>query len=139
MRRKAIITPDAPLALGSYSQAIEAGEFLEVSGQVGLNTENKLVGDTAAEQTWQIMENIRAILGAAACNFGDVVKTDIFLTDANDFYAVNEIYEGFLTAPYPARACVVVSEIPLPGAKVEISVRALAAEQPPIPVMNESC
>ena len=120
MGKKAIETVAAPKAIGPYSQAIEAGGFLYVSGQVPLNPETgKLAGEGIEEQTRQVLANLGAIIGAAGAGFDDVVKTTIFLTDLSHFAKVNEIYGGSFKPPFPARATIQVSALPL-GAKVEI-------------------
>ncbi|HJZ42736.1 MAG TPA: Rid family detoxifying hydrolase, partial [Hyphomicrobiaceae bacterium] len=101
MRKKAISTPKAK-AIGPYSTAVEAGDFVFVSGQIALNSATgKLVeGDTAA-QAKQSLENLKTILEAAGLTFADVVKTTIFLTSMGDFAAVNEVYKAYVAEPYP--------------------------------------
>lgn len=126
--RRAISTEKAPAAVGSYSQAIEVGRLLEISGQVALTPEGRLLNDGSIEaETEQVMRNLQAILGAAALSFSDVVKARIYLTDVSNFATVNTVYGSFLEEPYPARACVGVKELPL-GARVEIEMTAVKAE-----------
>lgn len=127
MERKVVTSPDAPAAIGPYSQAIRAGNMLFCSGQIPLDpTTGAMVGgDSVVEQAEQVMKNIGAVLSAGGCGFGDVVKATIYLTDLQDFAKVNAVYGRFFEglAP-PARACVEVSALPK-GALVEIDAIAL--------------
>jgi len=129
MDRKAIATERAPGAIGPYSQAIVAGDFVFCSGQIALDPHTgEMVGDDDVRaQTRQVMANLGAVVEAAGSSLHRVLKTTIFLTDLADFAAVNEVYAGFFagSAP-PARATVQVSALPR-GARVEIeAVAALA-------------
>jgi 2-iminobutanoate/2-iminopropanoate deaminase len=126
--RQAVITPSAPAAIGPYSQAIRAGSLLFVSGQVPIDpaTGQIVAGDIAA-QTHRVFRNISEILKAAGATFDHVVRTTVFLTDMNDFSAMNEVYGAYFTAPAPARATVQVSRLPK-DARIEIDVIA-AMEQ----------
>jgi 2-iminobutanoate/2-iminopropanoate deaminase len=112
---KAIQTQAAPAAIGPYSQAIEvrAGRMLFLSGQIALDpaTGQVVPGDVRA-QTDRVMRNLQAVLQAAGGELGQLVKTTIFLRDLEDFAAVNEVYAGFLQAPFPARATVQVARLP---------------------------
>jgi 2-iminobutanoate/2-iminopropanoate deaminase len=124
MPNRTVSTDKAPKAIGPYSQAIAAGDLIFVSGQIPLDpqTQQMVQGDVRT-QTERVMENLSAILSAAGVGFGDVVKASIFLTDLNDFAAVNEIYgKRFPSAP-PARSTVQVAALPT-GARVEIDVIA---------------
>lgn len=117
---KQISTPNAPAAIGPYSQAIAHGDFLFVSGQIPLNpVSGEIEGSTAAEQIAVCISNIRAIAEAAGTTLQKTVKTTLLLTDLGDFAAVNEVYSKFFTAPFPARACYQVVALPK-GAKVEV-------------------
>ena len=121
---KVITTPKAPAAIGPYSQAIKAGKFVFLSGQIPLDpTTGVLVGDTAEEQARQVFRNISEVLAAAGLSMKNVVKTTVFLTDLADFGKVNEIYASCFEEPYPARSCVEVSGLPK-GAKIECEVIA---------------
>ena len=124
MTRTTIKTSDAPGAVGPYVQAVRAGSLLFVSGQVALDpaTGTLVTGDIRAE-TRQVMENIRALLGAAGLEFSGVVRTTVFLADMNDFAAMNDVYGTYFREPYPARATVQVSRLPR-DARVEIDVIA---------------
>jgi reactive intermediate/imine deaminase len=118
---KAVIsTPDAPEALGPYSQAVKVGNTAYLSGQIPLNPETMTVveGDISA-QARQVFLNLQAVATAAGGNFSNVVKVNISLTDLEDFKAVNEVMMEFFTAPYPARACVQVAALPL-GVAIEV-------------------
>lgn len=119
-----IVCSDAPAAIGPYSQAVRAGNFIFVSGQIPLDpATGQVTGRDAAEQAARVMENITAILRQAGAAWGDVVKTTIYLLDMADFGAVNEVYGRYLADPPPARACVGVSALPR-GVRVEIEVAA---------------
>jgi 2-iminobutanoate/2-iminopropanoate deaminase len=121
----AIATKDAPAAIGPYAQAVRAGEFVFLSGQIPLDpaTGQIVAGDVKA-QTERVMQNLGAVLAAAGCGFGDVVKTTIYLIDLASFASVNETYGRFFTAPYRhARATVQVAALPR-GALVEIDAIA---------------
>ena len=120
-----IETNQAPEAIGPYSQAIETGNTLYISGQIPLVPETMLFNsDDVALQTEQCLKNLLAILTAASYSFNDVVKCTIFLIDMNDFNAVNDIYAHFFNTHQPARACVEVSRLPR-DAKVEIEAIAV--------------
>jgi len=124
MSKQIVVTSNAPAAVGPYSQAILAGGFLFVSGQIALDPANgKRIEGSPVEQTRLIMRNIGAILKQAGASYIDVVKCDIFVTDLGQFKAINEVYAKFFEAEPPARATVEVSALPL-GADVEISAIA---------------
>lgn len=124
MKQK-ISTNKAPAAIGPYSQAVLAGDFLYVSGQLPLDpVSGAMAGDTAAEQAEQSIRNLSAILEAAGMTLDDVVKTTVLLADIADFAAVNEVYaKHFTGAVLPARAAFAVRDLPK-GAKVEIELVA---------------
>ena len=109
---KEIHTENAPAAIGPYSQAIKAGDFIYVSGQIGVDPTNGEVVDGIESQTQQVLKNIQAILTEAGTDFSKVVKFTIYLASMNDFGIVNEIYGSYLNKPYPARATVEVSRLP---------------------------
>jgi 2-iminobutanoate/2-iminopropanoate deaminase len=113
MGRKIIKTTDAPQAIGPYSQAVEAGGFVFVSGQIPIDpkTGNVVQADIKG-QTKQVMDNARAILMAAGCNMARVVKVTIYIKNMNDFASVNEVYGGYFPVDPPARATVEVSRLP---------------------------
>lgn len=121
----AISTKHAPAAIGPYSQAIVSGDLVFLSGQIPLDPETgELVSGTIEHETERVLDNMRAVLEAAGCTFGDVVKTTIFLTDLGDFAAVNATYaKRFDGKAPPARATVQVSALPK-GARVEIEAVA---------------
>ena len=124
MEKKIINTPKAPAPIGPYSQAVQAGAFLFLSGQVAINpsTGNVEAADIASE-TRQVMENIQAVLSEAGYSFGHIVKTTIFLSDMSLFGAVNEVYGSYFTANFPARETVAVKGLPK-NVNVEISMTA---------------
>ena len=109
---KDIKTDKAPAAIGPYSQAIQAGDFLYVSGQIPINPESGEVVEGIEKQTEQVLNNLKAILTEAGTDFSKVVKFTIFLKDMETFGTVNEIYGSFLEKPYPARATVEVARLP---------------------------
>ncbi|EKE01356.1 MAG: hypothetical protein ACD_21C00154G0001 [uncultured bacterium] len=117
---KSINTKQAPVAIGPYSQAVQIGNMVFVSGQIPLDptTQTLTVGGVAS-QTQQVLQNIQAIVMAAGGQLSQIVKTTIYLTDLAAFAAVNEVYGQFFTEPYPARATVQVAALPK-GAQIEI-------------------
>lgn len=120
--RQAITTPNAPAAIGPYSQAIKAGNLLFLSGQIPLDPQTgNLVEGGIEAQTQQVFRNIGAILEAAGATFEHVVSVGVFLADMNDFAKVNEIYGTYFSAPFPARATVQVARLPK-DCRVEIQV-----------------
>jgi len=122
--RKTISTAKAPAAAGPYSQAVSAGGFLFISGQLGIVPDTKnLVSGSAEDQTRQAMINIGAILEQAGLGYADIVKTVIMVTDINDFAAINQIYASFFTGNYPARVFFQAAALPL-KARVEIEATA---------------
>jgi 2-iminobutanoate/2-iminopropanoate deaminase len=122
--KKPISTDQAPVAIGPYSQAVEAGDFIYTSGQLGLNPITGEFGADVQEQTRLSLSNVKAILEAAGTSMDKVVKTTVFLKDMNDFVPVNEVYSTFFEQPYPARSAVEVARLPK-DALVEIEVIAL--------------
>lgn len=124
MSKKVVTTEKAPQAIGPYSQGIQAGPFVFISGQIALDpaTGELISGDVQAH-TERIMENIKAILEAANLSLEAIVKCSIFLQDMSDFAAVNEVYGSYFGDKPPARATVAVSTLPK-GAPVEIDAIA---------------
>lgn len=122
--KRIINTPKAPAAIGPYSQAVETGNMLFVSGQIPLNPETmKVVEGGIAEQTEQVLENIGAILSEAGYSYQDVVKSTCLLSDMANFKAMNEVYAKFYGENSPARAAFAVKELPL-GVLIEIETIA---------------
>jgi 2-iminobutanoate/2-iminopropanoate deaminase len=123
--REAISTPAAPQAVGPYSQAIRAGSFVFVSGQIPIDpaTGQVIAGDVAA-QTRRVMQNIGEILKAAGSSFEQVVRTTVYLADLAEFSAMNEVYAEFFRPPAPARSTIQAARLPR-DAKLEIDVIAL--------------
>lgn len=109
---KEIYSENAPAAIGPYSQAIQAGDFIYVSGQIGMDPQNGEVVEGLENQTKQVLENLKAILTEAGTDFSQVVKFTIYLKSMDTFATVNEIYGSYLEKPYPARATVEVSRLP---------------------------
>jgi len=119
-------TENAPAAIGPYSQAIKAGGFIFVSGQIPIDPQTgEFVSGGVAEQTEQVLQNLSAILEASGTRLDQVVKTTVFLADMSDFSAMNEVYGRFFTSKPPARATVAAAGLPR-NAKVEIECVALA-------------
>ena len=119
-----VATSDAPQAIGPYSQAIDAGAVLFVSGQIPAGPDGALVSGGVPAQTERCLKNIEAILKAAGLSLADVVKTTVFMTDLGQFSAMNEVYARHFIAPHPARATVQVSALPK-GAAIEIEAVAV--------------
>jgi 2-iminobutanoate/2-iminopropanoate deaminase len=123
--KKVINTTNAPAPIGPYSQAVEAGNFLFVSGQIPANpVTGEIVSSDIKAETHQVMKNISAILSEAGLSFSNVVKTSIFLTDMQSFAQVNEVYGTYFTEQFPARETVQVAALPK-NVNVEISVIAI--------------
>lgn len=121
-----IHTEKAPAAIGPYSQAVQTGNLLFISGQIPIDpATGSFAGDDIVTQTRQSLNNVRAILDAAGYSLSDVVKTTVLLADMADFAAMNAVYAEFFTENCPARAAFAVRELPR-GAKVEIE--AIAAK-----------
>ncbi|MGD0490055.1 MAG: RidA family protein [Steroidobacteraceae bacterium] len=119
-KKRIISTADAPAAIGTYSQAVEVGSTLWVSGQIPLDPATKeLVPGGIDAQIHQVFKNLKAIVAAAGASFDDVVKVTIFLTDLSHFPLVNKIMAEYFREPYPARASVGVASLPR-GAQVEV-------------------
>ena len=116
---KVISTNNAPAAIGPYSQALDLGNLVFVSGQIPVNPATGVMPEDVRDQARQSLANLKAILAEAGLTMGDVVKTVVFLADLNDFAAVNEVYAQAFAEPFPARSCVQVAGLPK-GAKVEI-------------------
>lgn len=122
--KNVISTPNAPAALGTYSQAIVANGMVFASGQLGINpATGELPADFVGQAT-QSLKNVSAILEAAGTTFDNVVKVTVFMSDMANFAALNEVYAKFFTAPYPARSAVAVKTLPK-DALVEIEVMAV--------------
>ena len=116
---KAIATDKAPAAVGPYSQAIDCGDTVYLSGQIPLDPAAGVIVEGGIEtQARRMFENIGAVLEKAGLSYKNVVKTTVFLTDIGDFAALNKIYGEYFSEPYPARSCVEVSNLPK-GAKAE--------------------
>ena len=120
MTKKIIFTEKAPKAIGPYSQAVSAGGFTFVSGQVAINPETgDLMNASIQDQAEQVIKNLMAICEEANGSLADIVKLTIYITDMNDFAVVNETMQKYFSEPYPARATVEVSALPL-GVNVEM-------------------
>ena len=120
MTKEIIFTEDAPKAIGPYSQAVKSGGFLFVSGQIPLNpVSGDLMNSSIEDQAEQVITNLSAICKAANTNLSNIVKLTIYITDMNDFSIVNQAIENHFEAPYPARATIEVSALPL-GVNVEM-------------------
>ena len=116
---KQISTNNAPAAIGPYSQALRAGNMVFVSGQIPVNPATGEMAEGIEAQAKQALTNLQNVLAAAGLSTKNVIKTTVFLADLKDFPTVNGIYETFFEAPYPARSCVQVAELPK-GGLVEI-------------------
>lgn len=121
---KQISTDKAPAAIGPYSQALDLGNMVFVSGQIPVDPATGKMPERVEEQAVQALTNLKNVLAAAGVGMENVVKTVVFLADLADFAVVNGIYESFFKAPFPARSCVQVAAIPK-GAKLEIECIAV--------------
>ncbi len=133
--KQIIETARAPQAIGPYSQAVRAGDFVFASGQIPLDpkTGEMIAGDVAT-QTEQVLRNLKAVLEAAGTSFAQVVKTTVFLADMNDFADMNEVYGRHFTQNAPARATIEAKRLPR-DARVEIEAIALAGKEE-LPAMS---
>lgn len=121
---KAVFTPNAPAAVGPYSQAVDCGDLVFLSGQIPLVPATGLLAEGGIEgQARQMFENIKAVLAEAGMDFTNVVKTTVFMTDLGQFATLNGIYAEYFQAPYPARSCVEVTKLPK-GVSVECELIA---------------
>lgn len=121
---ESIFTPAAPKPIGPYAQAVRAGDWLFVSGQIPLDpATGKLVAGSVREQAAQALSNLRAVLGAARAGLENVVKATVYLQDIKDFPEVNRVYAEFFQEPFPARAVMQAAALPA-GALVEIEAVA---------------
>jgi len=119
MPRRAIETPGAPKAIGPYSQAIQAGSTVYLSGQIGLDPVSGQMVDGTEAQAHRVFRNLQAVAEAAGGRLSDIVKLSILLVDLADFAKVNEIMATYFTPPYPARATYQVAGLPR-GARIEV-------------------
>ncbi|NHM26032.1 RidA family protein [Desulfofundulus sp. TPOSR] len=125
MEKEVVCTDRAPAAIGPYSQAIKAGGFVFVSGQIPIDpVTGKVVEGDIKVQTRQVLNNLREVLAAAGTSLERVVKATVFITDVNDFPGLNEVYAEFFARSAPARSCVAVSRLPK-DVLVEIEAIAL--------------
>jgi reactive intermediate/imine deaminase len=118
MSRKVISTPNAPAAIGTYSQAVQVGDFVYMSGQIGLDPATMQMVDGIDAQIVRVFDNLKAVAEAAGTTLDHAVKFNIYLTDLCNFAKVNEVMATYLQQPYPARAAIGVSALPR-GALVE--------------------
>ena len=118
--KEIISTPNAPAAIGPYSQAVKAGSLLFISGQVPLDPATGV----PVAQTTRALENVKAILAQAGGTLDNVVKTTVFLRDMNDFAEMNRVYQGYFTRDFPARSAVQVARLPK---DVMVEIEAIAA------------
>jgi len=118
MARSTVSTPNAPAAIGTYSQAVRAGNTLYLSGQIGLDPQTGRLVDGIENQILRVFENLKAVAEAAGGSLADAVKLTVYLTDLAHFARVNEIMSAYFEQPYPARAAVGVAALPR-GALIE--------------------
>ena len=119
MTKHPIQTGDAPKAIGTYSQAVEADGVVYLSGQIGLDPKTMQLVDGFEAQAHQVFSNLRAVAAAAGCTLDNAIKLTVFLADLGNFAKLNEIMAGYLDEPYPARSALEVSQLPK-GALIEI-------------------
>ena len=119
-----VTTRSAPGAIGPYSQAIRAGDFVFLSGQIPLDPETgRIVADGVVDQTHQVLKNLGAVLTAAGASYSQVVKTTVYLADMSEFNAMNQVYAEYFGAPAPARATVQAARLPR---DVRVEIDAIA-------------
>lgn len=121
---KSVFSKNAPAAIGPYCHAVVVNNMVYTSGQIPLTTEGTLVSEDVAEQTKQVLENLKVVLEDSGSKLDNVVKSTIFISDMNDFPIINEVYGSYFSEHLPARSCVEVSRLPK-DVKVEIEVVAL--------------
>ena len=122
---KKISTQNAPAAVGPYSQAIDAGAFVFLAGQIPLEPKtNQLVEGGVDAQTKRVIENIKAVLAEAGSDLTKIVSSTVYLTDMDNFAKMNEVYASYFAEPYPARVTIAVKSLPK-NALVEIAVIAM--------------
>ena len=121
--RSPISTERAPAAIGPYSQAIDVDDWVYCSGQIPIVPEDGSVVHGIEAQTKQVLVNLGEVLSAAGCDYSDVVKTTIYLSDIGNFVTMNQVYAQFFTEPFPARACIEAAALPK-NVKVEIDAIA---------------
>jgi reactive intermediate/imine deaminase len=118
--KKIIQTSNAPAAIGAYSQAVQVGNHIYLSGQIPLDPKTmEVISENIEDQIHQVFKNLGAVIEAAGASFSDVVKLNVYLTDLSHFPLINEIMSQYISEPYPARAAVQVSALPR-GVQVEI-------------------
>jgi 2-iminobutanoate/2-iminopropanoate deaminase len=119
-----VVTDDAPQSIGPYSQGIKSDGRVFVSGQGPVDPETgEIVSEDISEQTAQTLENIGAVLSAAGSSLDQVVKTNVFVTDMDNYDAVNEVYGDYMSAPFPARSAVEVADLPI---DIGVEIEAIA-------------
>lgn len=119
MKKEEVVTDKSMKVVGPYSQAVTFGDLIFVSGQIGFNPKTNNLVDEIKNQTKQALENMKNVLEAAGSHMNNILKTTVYLSDMNDFPAMNEIYASYFTKPYPARATIQVAKLPK-GALIEI-------------------
>lgn len=125
MKKESISTNKAPAAIGPYSQAVTAGDFVFTSGQIPNDKNTKMIaGEGIEEQAHMALTNLEAVLEAAGAGLDSVIKTTVFLKDMGDFAAMNKVYGAYFSEDCPARSCVEVSKLPL-GVRIEVEAVAL--------------
>lgn len=124
--KKIISTENAPKAIGPYSQAVEAGNFVFLSGQIPLKTNGTIVDGDIKDQTKQVLDNIGEVLKASGLSYNNVVKTTVYLSDMSDFREMNKVYSKYFKDNYPARATIQVSELPK---EVGVEIDVIAARE----------
>jgi reactive intermediate/imine deaminase len=129
MTKDAIHSPDAPAAIGPYSQAIRAGQTVYLSGQIGLDPQTMAMVEGVEAQAHQVFRNLRAVAQAAGGGLDDIVKLSILMVDLSDFAKVNDIMAGYFGKPYPARATYQVAALPRGGL---IEVEAIVVLSPTV-------
>ncbi len=126
MNKEIITSPEAPAAIGPYSQAVRVGNMVFLSGAIPLDAASgEIIGTTAGEQAEKALQNLTAIMKSAGVTVDNVVKTTVFITDMDEFAEINAVYSKYFTKDFPARSCVAVKALPK---NVKVEIEAIAVD-----------
>lgn len=134
--RESIVSEKAPKAIGPYSPALAVGDFIMLSGQLGVDPDTGHLKEGIVAQTVQALENIKAILNEAGLEMRHIIKTTVYLQNMHDFDQMNAVYKTYFTAPYPARSAVQIAALPKGGL---VEIEAFAIDTRALEVMDTMC
>lgn len=134
--RESIVSEKAPKAIGPYSPALAVGDFIMLSGQLGVDSDTGHLKEGIVAQTVQALENIKAILNEAGLEMRHIIKTTVYLQNMHDFDQMNAVYKTYFTAPYPARSAVQVAALPKGGL---VEIEAFAIDTRALEIMDTMC